>query len=530
MKRLPYLQKGAQMFQNRERSLNVIVLFIILAGIVITYLPEIHNGHYRIDDYLFLSQVTRNGLAESFVIPFRNHFLPLYRLLMGGLHLVFENAVPLRSAIVGFHLINTYLVFRIVRAHTESIILSAISSATFGFGFPAVHCIDNCINGVWVMSLSFILLMSIYFEKFFTSYVNFSNGGIHEHTSTCPAHFPPTKYYYLGLLSFTIGLGFFTTAFFGGVVIWLFLLARLSFKEGIKGIWQNHARIMLAFLSIVLIYLVLRTYLNDRYFPFQDTTFQGGSLKPPLPSEEKMLVIKGLWPEFYLYVARLLVPYFPRHYPWVYVFLSLLIAKELLYRRKQATFAAAWLVFGLLTLALTAFGRIFYVLGLLGDVHYALASWYFYYPAAGVSIALGLLLRLPPSLEKIAAKSSKGTRVALLGMTLALLTALNYNNIRTARNVIDGWAKEDLKFNRLVTQYRDSMTSFLGSSDYSSDGEYYFVDLLAAPASEYRSGWFVMQHNLFQFYFSRFRNISFVSEQQAKPDVYLWTPQAVSRR
>ncbi|MBI5116410.1 hypothetical protein HZA56_08045 [Candidatus Poribacteria bacterium] len=518
------------MLQRQERLLNAIVLFFILAGIVFTYLPEIHNGHYRIDDYLFLSQVTQHGLAKSLLIPWRNHFLPLYRLLMGGLHLVFENAVPLRLAIVGFHLINTYLIFRIVRAQTESVILSAIGSATFCFAFPAVHCIDNCINGHWVTSLTFILLMSIYFEKFFTSCVNSGNEGTDDHTSACRACFPPSKYFYLGLLSFTIGLGFFTTAFFGGVVIWLFLLARLSFKEGIKGILQNHARIMLAFFSIALIYLILRTYLNDRYFPLQDTTFQGGSLKPPLPSEEKMLVIKGLWPEFYLYAARLLVPYFPQHYPWVYMFLSALMAKELLYRRKQATFAAAWLVFGLLTLALTAFGRIFYVLGLLGNVHYALAPWYFYYPAAGVSIALGLLLRLPPSLEKIAAKSSKGMCVALLGMTLALLTVFNYNNMRTARNVIDGWMKEDLKFSRLVTQYRDSMTSFLGSPDYSSDGEYYFVDSLAAPAPEYRSGWFVMQHNLFQFYFPRFRNISFVGEQQEKPDMYLWTPQAVSRR
>jgi hypothetical protein len=518
------------MLQRQERLLNAIVLVLILTGVVFTYLPEIHNSYYRADDYLFLSQVTRYGLARSFLIPFRNHFLPLYRLLMGGLHLVFGSAVPIRIINIAFHLINMYLVFRIVRAHTQSIILSAISSATFAFAFPVVHCIDNCINGVWVTSLSFILLMSIHFEKFFTSYVSFSNEETGEHASACHVRLPPLKYYYLGLLSFTIGLGLFTNAFFGGVILWLFLLARLSFKEGIRKILRDHATIVLAFISIVLIYLALRFYLIDKFFSFQDVLFQTGSLKPTLPFEKKISVIANLWPEFYLYAARLVTPYFTRWYPWFYVFLVVLLAKEFWTRRRQVVFAAMWLIFGFLTVALTVCGRLFFVLAMLEDVHYALAPHYFYYLAAGISIAFGLLLRPPAFLERTAIKASMCMRIALLGMTIALLTMLNYGKATAVINIINGRTREDLKFYGIVTQSCNSMVSFLNSSAYSSEGEFYFADLPAASPG-YRSGWFVMQHNIFHVYFPQFTNVSFVAGEQpfSHPNMYMWTPQAVMR-
>ena len=85
------------MRRNLDTYLVVAVVSTILVSIVLVYLPAIPDPNYQGEDYLIASQVSRVGLAKSLLLSWKDHFIPLYRLTMGGLHLLFHNAIPIRT-------------------------------------------------------------------------------------------------------------------------------------------------------------------------------------------------------------------------------------------------------------------------------------------------------------------------------------------------------------------------------------------------------------------------------------------------
>ena len=153
------------LWEEHRRLVAPFVLLLILAGVAFAYSPMISDYSYQGEDHMFLSQVMRLGYLKSLLLSWKDHFLPIYRFFWGGLHLVFGNAVPIRIAILGFHLLNVALIFHIVRGHTQSVALPAIASITFGFSLQVGSSVIWCINGHWGMSLSFVLLMSICLER-----------------------------------------------------------------------------------------------------------------------------------------------------------------------------------------------------------------------------------------------------------------------------------------------------------------------------------------------------------------------------
>ena len=101
------------------------------------YYPASTDRNYQGEDYVLISQVLRVGPAKALFLSWENHFIPLYRLTMGGLHLLFGNAIPIRVLILAFHLANTALVFYIVRRGARSPILAAVT-------------LRNPVTGGWV--------------------------------------------------------------------------------------------------------------------------------------------------------------------------------------------------------------------------------------------------------------------------------------------------------------------------------------------------------------------------------------------
>lgn len=295
-------------------------------------------------------------------------------------------------------------------------------------------------------------------------------------------------------------------------------------------------KIILPFLAIFAVYLPMRFYFNIKSREFQDPMTRFVSAQPELSLADGIEVIRTAPPEFYSTAMERLLPYFSQHYIVVLAVLAVLLAKELAFRRKEAHRVFMWLTFALLTLAMPVVGRIFFVFKGEGFVETILFPWYFCYPIAGVSIALGLLLRPTPSLEKRIAGSSAVTRIFMLALAAALLVALNFGNAGQIRTSASAIAEENRKFHELVNRYRRSMTSFLQSSSYSSGQEYYFLDDLVGKKEEYPLNWAVTQRDIFHLYFPHaetiqfFNRLTFLGERKPPPEYYIWTAETVIRK
>ena len=506
--------------QDSQRFLSLCVQCAIVAIVAFAYFPGIFIHSYTADDYIFLAQVKEYGLAESLLIPFADHFIPIYRLLMGGFHLLFESAVPIRCVSLGFHLLNTCLVFRIVRGHTGSGLLAAVASLTLGFSPWDASDILRCVNGHWAMSLFFVLLMAVYFEKFHDSV---------EGTTPSSAAAPDLKYYFAGLVSFAIGLGIFTNALFGGTVIWLFAYARLLLNKKPRRPLGYHLKIVAPFFLTIAAYLLLRYHFGKKYFAIQNTLFHLIKASDSLTFQEKMAALAGLPLDFFLNIVKQLSPYFPQYGIVFLLFLALLLGKQFAFRKRETHAPVMWLAFALATFLTLGIRDIFLYVTLPGPIDPALPSRYLYYPLAGISIALGLLLRPSPSLEETIAKTSARTRTTLAVVAAMLLLSLNVGKIADIRAQSFRFATENRRFHGVVAEYRESMAAFLRSPAYSPDRQYHFRLTPAVDAREYPSGYAVMQSDIFKMYFPKVPNIHFTYPDEEKASVYVWKPEAVAQ-
>lgn len=539
------------MRQSNSRLLTLIVLFLILASVAFAYSPLVFDRNYQGEDYIFLSQSVKHGFFKSLLISWKDHFIPLYRMVWGGLYFVSEKANPMRVLVLVFHLINVALIFRIVRTHTTTLVLPAIASVTFGFSQWVASSVFWCINGHWGMSLCSLLVMSLCFERFVKvntdpdaqpgergSTVDSKGEGSNDQEAVSPsaaiAEVPSLRLqtwrmgpYYLGLLCFAIALGFFTVALAGAVVIWLFMCWRIIRARGFKRDFRFQMRIVIPFLAILMIYLPLRSYFNVKSRPFQDplTRFMWG--KPEVPLERGVDIIVNAPPEFYSTAVKRMLPYFSEHYWIVLFFLALLFIKEVIYRRKETHTVLMWVGFALLTLAMPVVGRIFFIFKGVGFVETILFPWYFSYPIAGISIALGLLLRPTPSLERSIAKSSPVIRLSLFALVIVPLIALNLGNARAINTNTRFFLKENHKFHQLVMQYESSMASFLQSSAYSSEEKCEVMDDFVGDKEEYPLNWSVTQRDIFNLYFPHVENVRFITKWHRRPEFYVWTPETV---
>ncbi len=537
--------------QPNSRHLSLIVLFLILVGIALAYSPLAFDRNYQGEDYIFLSQVVKHGFFRSVLISWKDHFIPLYRAVWGGLYLVSEKANPMRVLILFFHLLNAALIFHIVRSHTKTIVLPAIASVTFAFSQWVASSVFWCINGHWGMSLCSLLVMSLCFDRFVTvntdpdiqpgegavtadSKESGGNGKEAASPSVATAGVHSARLqawrmspYYLGLACFAVGLGFFTVALAGGVVIWLFLCWRIIRARGFKRDLRFQMRIVIPFLIILVIYLPLRSYFNVKSRPFQDplTQFMWG--EPEVPLERGVDIIVSAPPEFYSTAVKRMLPYFSEQYWIVLLVLALLLIKEVIYRRKEIRTILMWVAFALLTLAMPVIGRIFFIFKGVGFVDTILFPWYFSYPLAGVSIVLALLLRPTPSLERAMARSSPVIRVSVSFLIIVLLVVLNTGNARTIHANTTLFLEENRKFYEVVMRYRSSMTSFLQSSSYSPDGKYELLDDFVADKDEFPLNWSVTQRDIFNLYFPHVETIRFITRWHRRQEFYVWTREAV---
>lgn len=548
------------MLQDYKRYFNLLIMPVILASVVFVYSPAIFDRYYQGEDYLFVSQVSRLGFTNSILLSWKDHFLPLYRLTMGGLHLLFKNAIPIRLAILAFHLANTALIFHIVRRCTRSAILSTIAAATLGLSRQAPSELLFSINGHWVMSLCFVLIMSIYFDKFLKSRfppafqsrpeiggANGTGGAPAEarQIGKEPAALPSTKcltditlqptiwkmkYYYAGLACFAVGLGFFTIALAGGAVVWGFAYARLLHERDFRRSLRFQTKTVLPFVAIIAAYLLMRSHFNEVSRPFVDSMTQIVMDRPGATPARALSAVGELPVEFYGAAVERMMPYFQERYIIVLAFLGLMLVKEIAFRRKEAGVILMWLVFALLTIAFPTVGRLFFIFKSSGNLEDLLFPWYFYVPVAGISIALGLLLRPPPSVEEAVAGCSIVTRGLLFASVAVIIAALNFGNVREIRTVIPELREENQRFNGLLMEYKSSMTSFLHSPAYSSEREYYFKHNLLSGQSEFPLAWYVMQHDIFYLYFSDVKNIHFVNERQYRGDLYFWSPDGIIKK
>ncbi|NQU08702.1 MAG: hypothetical protein HQ583_09080, partial [Candidatus Abyssubacteria bacterium] len=261
------------MQRNNYLYFTLLVLFLVAASIAFSYSPMIFDPNYQGEDFIFLSQASQIGYVKSFLLSYKDHFIPLYRILWGALHLLFKNAISIRAVILGFHIINAALIFHIVRRHTKSVALATIASVTFGFSQKVASGVVWCINGVWGISLCFILLMSICLERFLRNneYAgspadencgNPSNAisdssSVASPSGTHPGNF---RYYYAALVSFAVALGFFTISISGGTVIWLFMYARVLRAKKFRQNLGYHLKIIIPFLVILAVYLPIRSH------------------------------------------------------------------------------------------------------------------------------------------------------------------------------------------------------------------------------------------------------------------------------
>jgi hypothetical protein len=364
------------------------------------------------------------------------------------------------------------------------------------------------------MSLCLALLMSICFDAFLKS----------QHESKRM----DLTYYYAGLGCFVVGLGLFTNALVGGAVIWLFMLVQMVKQSSSKGI-RASLHIVVPFVGIVVGYLCLRGVLNNTFFVYQDALFQTYSTMQPTDFERNISILKSLTPQFFAALSRQALPYFSRHYLGVYLLLILLLAKEVMIRRKQSFVISMWVCFALATLVIPIIGRIPLMTRIYGSAYFALSPWYFCYPIAGLSIALALALRLPASIETMFRGLHVWTRVVSLAAMLVVLALLNSGNIKRIRFEAIQTSRENLLFAHVVKRYTEAMSAFLESPAYSLSDEYYMKDLPVVDADVYPSGWSVTQENVFSLYFPDAENVKFVRNEGETPNLYLWTRGSVVR-
>jgi hypothetical protein len=457
--------------------------------------------------------------------------------------------------ILGFHLMNIALVFHITHRYTRSGALSGAAAITFGFSPLTASTIIWCINGVWGTSLLFVFLMSIDFEKFVRA--NKTSGFQAESclpqtfrcSSVRPSEderttesdgnstalperhgFQGLKHYGYGLAWFTIALGFFTVALIGGAVIWLFMYVRLFWTKEMVRSWRHQVKIVLPFITIVAVYLSMRFYFNAQSRPYQDALTQFVVSKPAVPLTEGLSVLLNPPTGFYTTALQRLIPYCSEYYFIIVGVFALLLIKEFMLRRSQFHVVIMWLLFAVLTLAVPIVGRVFFLSKGVVFVETMLFPWYFCYPIAGISIILALLLRPSPLLERAIAGYSAITRFFAGAAVLALFGVLNYSNAVGIRATALDVREANLRFDQLVSRYRDSMTSFLHSASYSTEEEYYFQNMQADTGKAYPLNWMVFQHNIFQLYFPDTGNVKFFHVFWLPNEYYIWTPEAVIRK
>jgi hypothetical protein len=543
------------MRQNFERYVDPLAISVILTSIVFIYSTGTLDQHYQGEDYLFVSQVNRLGFAKSILLSWKDHFLPLYRIVMGGLHVLFENAIPIRIAILLFHLANTILIYSIVRGRTRSIALATVAGATFGLSRQSASELLFPINGHWVMSLTFVLTMSICFDVFLRSknspgLKNPAESGEAEDDTppTIPnaSGSPPTtrdltditmqpavwqlSYYYAGLLCFAIGLSFFTIALAGGAIVWAFMYSHLLREKDFRQNVRLQAKAVIPFVAIIAVYLLMRSHFNELSRPYLDSMTHMVMAQPDVSLSQVLTSIVGLPLKFYASAARQAMPGFNVHYIAILVLLALLLSKEIAFRKRAAGEALMWLGFATASIAMPAFGRMFFVLKGSGDIENLLFPWYFYVPVAGVSIGLGLLLRPPPFLEKKAEEFSPLRRAVLFVLVVAILATLNFNTAKEIKTFIPPLVEENRRFNELLTRYRSSMASFLESPAYSPERQYYFKDRASADTDEFPMSWYVIHHDIFYLYYPDMKNIHFIGGFGHHGDLYFWSPDGITKK
>jgi hypothetical protein len=258
------------------------------------------------------------------------------------------------------------------------------------------------------------------------------------------------KYYYLGLLCFALGLGFFTMSLACGTVIWGFMYARLLRERDFRKNLRLHAKIALLFVALCGAYLLMRSYYIEMSPPYIDSTISVGINGREIFSPDSVMAITELPAEFWQSVFKQALPYFEEYYGVfedyygvAIVLLALLFVKEIVYRRKGAGVAAMWLCFSMVSIVMPAFGSLSLALRSGGGGNALFFPWYLYFPVAGISIALGLLLRPPPAVEEKAGDFSKLIRASLYALIIAILVALNYGTAKEIRAFVPSLVDEN---------------------------------------------------------------------------------------
>lgn len=498
-------------------SLGPFVLLLIMVGIGFIYAPAIKSPYYRSDDYIFLSKVTEYGLLRSLLVPHNaTHFLPLYRLFMGGLYLLYPTSSLTRAGIVIFHMLNVFLIFHIVTRLTRSLFPPTIAALGYAFSLQASSCILWCINGLWIMSLTFVLLMSVFFDRFMEQYdvpVAPSSGEAGQDSSTdavalASPSSPSLKYYYAGLVSFMLALGLFTNALAGGVLIWIYLCVRVYKANLYKRIPRFTLRIILPFLSILFAYAV--------------TCFQVTAVNPLLQGvgsdhwsgffTDRIGAIAGLPFDFYSTAAGRFFPFVEEYKFLGLILFFLLLLRESRRKPQHARLALFWFVFAFLTFAFPSIGRINVVLEMTHGSHAPLVDHrYFSFAVAGTCIAFGLLLSPPSLLQKGTASSGSAARTGLLVLVCATLLALSFVDAVKIRKEAIFRVEEERVFHQTVMQYVAMMDSFLHSPMYSPEEEFYSEnsEFLCGPA-----GYFVSKRDVFKMYFPHVKNVHIEDRKQ----------------
>ncbi len=143
---------------------------LIPAGVLLFYLPFIPRA-FMGDDWLWLAHAEKALADPSLLLsrPIYGYFRPLYMIYIGVLQNVFGmQAFGFALANLAFHLLNCYLLARVLVRLDLSHSLTALASILFGFYFltcPAVCWISAGSDLVTLtLMLTFILLLINYYQ------------------------------------------------------------------------------------------------------------------------------------------------------------------------------------------------------------------------------------------------------------------------------------------------------------------------------------------------------------------------------
>lgn len=340
---------------------------------------------------------------------------------------------------------------------------------------------------------------------------------------------PPLRYYYAGLLSFLIGLGIFSLTMFAGVALWFYMYVQLTFIEKVRKPFWFHVKVILPFFIILAAYLMLRSHFNYKYYYYQVWWV----MHSPGPSQiPNMAVVASMPAEFYLTAAQRILPFQTTYYVPLIVLLGLLLAKELAFRWKEVHAPIFWLMLGLMALVISVVGRLPLRLMLSPSVATILEWRLFCYPVATVSIAVGLLLRPPPFLERAISRLPRIGRGLLCAAIVGIFFVLSIGNAGTIKSLGTVKKQDQMKFYQVATQHKASMSLFLHSPQYSSENEFFILNGPLAPFAEFPAGMFVRKNDIFQLYFPHIKNIHFADQKEGQEDeeLYVWTPSTVERK